>query len=64
MLLLDQCGDSITFTFISMMWQARITVVYEESLLQEKIRHNCTLHNIDIVVVFCGGNHYIGVGKC
>ena len=50
MLLPDQWGDSITFTLISMMWQARITVVYGESLLQEKIRHNCAMDNINIVV--------------
>ena len=35
-----------------MMWQARITVVYGQSLLQEKIRHNHALDNTDIVVVF------------
>ena len=63
-LLPDQWGDSIKLTLISMMWQARITVVYGESLLQEKIRHNGALDNGDIVVVFCSGNHYVSAGKC
>lgn len=56
-------GDEITLTVISMMWQIRITVVYAESLLQERVRHNQALENTDIVIVYCGGTHYCGAGK-
>ena len=48
---------------MSMILQLRITVVYGESLLQEKISHNRPLDNTDLVVVFCGGAYHIGVGE-
>ena len=38
--------DEINTTLISMMWQVRITVVYGEGLLQEKI-YNRSLDNTD-----------------
>lgn len=59
----DSWGDETTLALISMMWQLRITVVYAETLIQEKIRHKQPLQKADIVVVYCGGTHYVGAGK-
>ena len=57
-------GEEIILTLVSMMWQIGITVVYDENLLHERMRHNRTLETTDLVLVYCGGTHYIDAGKC
>ena len=59
----DSWGDETTLTLLSMMWQVRITVVYAETLIQERIRHDLPLTKADIVVVLCGRRHYCGAGE-
>ena len=56
-------GDHGMLLVISFMWQVKITVVTGEKLHQERIRHNSTMRNSDILLVFCGGNHYVPIGK-
>ena len=59
----NKWGEEIVLTLVSMMWQIRITVVYTESLLQKWVRHNKSLESTALVVAYCGGTHYVGVGK-
>lgn len=56
-------GEEIVLVLLSMMWQVRITVLHAETLLQTKIRHINALVSTDIVLVRCGGNHYVPAGK-
>ena len=56
-------GEEIVLTQVSMMWQIRITAVYTERVLQERVRHNKNLERTDLVVVYCRGTHYIGAAK-
>ena len=64
-------GDYGVALSISFMWQLKLTVVVvdtthpEESqwIRQELIHHDSPLKNADLVMVFCGGNHYVLVGK-
>ena len=65
-------GDYGVALSISFMWQLKLTVVVvvdtthpEESqwIRQELICHDSPLKNADLVMVFCGGNHYVPAGK-
>ena len=56
-------GDYGALLVISMMWQQKITVVFADSLHQQRIRHTQTMRNADIVLVFCNGNHYVPASK-
>ena len=51
--LVDVCGK---------MWQIAITVVYAETLVEQRFRHDRELGDGDMVLVFCGGNHYCAAG--
>ena len=35
----------------------------EEWIRQELFRHEAPLQSADLVLVFCGGNHYVPAGK-
>ena len=41
-------GEEIILTLVSMMWLIGIAVVYAESLLQERLRHNRSLEMTDL----------------
>ena len=56
-------GDHSTILILSMMWQVKITVVTAETQKQQRFRHDSPLKDADIVLVFCGGNHYIPAGE-
>ena len=56
-------GDYGVLLVISMMWQVKVTVVLGESLHQERICHNSGMRYADLVLVFCGGNHYVLAGE-
>ena len=56
-------GDEIMVTAMSMMWQITVTILYAETLTEHRIRHDRLLGKVDMVVVFCGGCHYIGASK-
>ena len=50
-------GDEIVLTVVSMMFQCG------NNFLQTKIRHNTSLKDADIVLVYCQGRHYVPVCK-
>ena len=56
-------GDHSTILILSMMWQVKITVVTAETQKQQRFRHDSALKDADIVLVFCGGNHYVPAGE-
>ena len=45
------------------MWQIAITIVYAETLVEQRFRHDRDLGDADLVLIFCGGNHYCGAGN-
>ena len=56
-------GDVHTLTILSCLWQIGITVLYTDHLNEHRIRHNKMLKDADLVVVFSGGNHFLGSGE-
>ena len=56
-------GDHSTIMILSMMWQVKITVVNAEDHKQQRFRHDSALKDADIVLVFCGGYHYVPAGE-
>ena len=64
-------GDYGVALSCSLMWQIRVTIVVvdtrgdneEEWIRQELFRHEAPLQSADLVLVFCGGNHYVPAGK-
>ena len=56
-------GDEIMVTAMSMMWQITVTILYAETLTEHRIRHDRLIGKVDMVVVFCGGCHYIGASE-
>ena len=56
-------GDDLVLTLISMMWQIKITILNANTLGETRIRHNNRLTDAELVVVFIGGDHYMGTGK-
>ena len=64
-------GDYGAVLAASFMWQIKITIVVVDTthpredqwIRQEVIRHTSSLKNADMVMVFCGGNHYVPAGK-
>ena len=59
----DTWADEIMVAVVSMMWQITITVVHAETLYEHRIRHDRYLKDVDLVLVFCGNNHYVGACK-
>ena len=57
-------GDDHVLTLISLMWQIKITILNADTLGETHIRHDCRLSDAELVVVFIGGDHYMGTGKC
>ena len=56
-------GDQGILSLISMMWQITITIVNGDNLSQIKIRHSRPLEDVDLVLLYCGGSHYLGACK-
>ena len=56
-------GDIHTLTILSCLWQVGITIVFTDHLNEHRIRHDKSLQDADLVVVFTGGNHYLGCGE-
>ena len=56
-------GDHGTILILSLMWQVKITVITAETQKQQRFRHDSILKDADIVLVYCGGNHYVPAGK-
>ena len=63
-LLLDTTwGDEALIVTMSKRWQLAITVVHGEDLRESRVRHDRPLEDADLVLVFCGHNHYVGASK-
>ena len=63
LLLSHTWGDYAVLLIVSMMWQVKITVVLAESLHQERIRHDSKMRDADLILVYCGSNHYVPAGR-
>ena len=55
-------GDEVLIVTMSMMWQITITVVHDDCR-ESRVRHDRPLEDVDLVIVYCGSNHYVGAGK-
>ena len=56
-------GEELLIVAMSQRWQITITVVHGESLRESRVRHNRPLDEVDLVLVYCGNNHYVGASK-
>ena len=56
-------GDEITLVLLGMLFQVRITLIDTGSLLSTQVRHTNNLEDVDIVMLFANGNHYMPAGK-
>ena len=56
-------GDEPIITAMSLQWQLCTTVLNAEKLFEVRLRHDRPLEDVDLVVVHCGGNHYVGACK-
>ena len=55
-------GDENVLHLISCLWQISITILDADTLGEIWIRHNMRIAHVDLVVVFMGGDHYLGCG--
>ena len=55
-------GDDVVLYAITMMFKTTITVVNAVKLEEYRIRHNLPLHEVEIVLIFNGRNHYTYAG--
>ena len=56
-------GDESVITALSLQWQLCTTVLNAEKLYEVRMRHDRPLEDVDLVVVHCGRNHYVGACK-
>ena len=73
MLLEGTWGDELMIVAMSLRWQIAITVVHagvdhedpekKDPLRESRVRHNRPLEEVDLVLVYCGQNHYVGASK-
>ena len=56
-------GDETFTAALSIMWQLATTVLNAEDLYEVRMRHDRPLGDVDLVVVHCGQNHYVGACK-
>ena len=56
-------GDQHVLAILSCLWQIRITVLHAEDLTETRIRHDLPLPKTDLLLLFTGGNHFMGAGK-
>ena len=57
-------GDQHVLAILSCLWQIRITVLHAEDLTVTRIRHDLPLPKTDLLLLFTGGNHFMGAGEC
>ena len=55
-------GDEVLIVAMSMRWQICITVLHDD-LRESRVRHDRPLGEADLVLVYCGNNHYVGACK-
>lgn len=56
------CADEV-LTVVSKMWGLRITCLYSATLSEVRYRHDNSLQDVDLVVVYNCRNHYLGAGE-
>ena len=56
-------GDETFVAALSMQWQLASTVLNAEHLYEVRMRHDRDLAEVDLVVVHCGQNHFVGACK-
>ena len=56
-------GDQHVLAILSCLWQIRITVLHAEDLTETRIRHDLPLPQTDLLLLFTGGNHFMGAGE-
>ena len=56
-------GDETFVAALSIQWQLASTVLNAEHLYEVRMRHDRPLAEVDLVVVHCGQNHYVGACK-
>ena len=63
--LLDESfwGDHGVLLAISMMWQVTITALNAETFTENQICHSRGLADVDFLLLYCGGCHYLGTCK-
>ena len=48
---------------ISIMFQAKFTIVNDPSLTEVRIRHDSALEKVDLILLYNGITHYMAVGE-
>ena len=56
-------GDDLVLTLLSCMFQISITSVNARTLGETRIRHDLPLKDVNLVVVFAEGDHFMGTGE-
>lgn len=57
----SMCGDRVILYALSLMWDARITVLEAGSLREYRFRHNRPLSDCDFTLLYNGTNHYSAI---
>ena len=56
-------GDTFVLNILSCIWQMSITSLNCEELKETRYRHSVKLNDVDLVVLFVGGDHFMGAGE-
>ena len=48
---------------MSILWQMKLTLLNESSLIKVKIRHNRPIADADVILIYDRRQHYTTVGK-
>ena len=56
-------GDDLVLTLLSCMFQISITSLDAKTLGERRIRHDLPLKDVNLVVVFAEGDHFMGTGE-
>ena len=56
-------GEDVVLYALSCMYDLKITVLQAQSLHEFRFRHNQPLHQVDMVLVYTGSNHYLYASK-
>ena len=61
----DTWGDQAILHTVSVLWQAKATVVnvVQNTIWEYRLRHDDLLEKANMVLVFNGRNHYVAAGK-
>ena len=55
-------GDDLFLTLVSLLWQVSITILQADDFGEIRIRHNRPIRNVDLLLIFIDGDHYMGAG--